>query len=269
MIRLRPLLVATLIPLVACQEELPEQKPTAPDMGGLVGSYAQPTLGLDASNIAQVSESTVTVRGTVDAMRALVEEIRSSVSGGIDESEKGTTSGSAVKPGLRVQALEGEGFITVHRICPGWETGDGPNEADGALDVVVGFTERGVDPVIWGTATACKLGAESSAIQVSGAVNVYIGENVAFDAFASAAMLFQMSVELTTSGGVEKVETDFRMKLLPAEEQSLEYRVFAGEGFTVYGETTAARGYRAANGTFSCDFEAKKCSAESGDTLSW
>ncbi len=38
MIRLRPLLVATLIPLVACQEELPEQKPTAPDMGGLVGS---------------------------------------------------------------------------------------------------------------------------------------------------------------------------------------------------------------------------------------
>ncbi len=259
-----PLLAAALW-TIGCTEELPERKPPAPDMSALVIAYQQPTLAIDASNLASIAGSTLPVGSTVQELLALVSEMGSAIGQGAEASKEKQSRGPW-DPGVRTQAVDGDVFMKVHRICPGWVAGEPPNEANGAIDLIVGFTENGFDPVIWGTTTACKLGRDAGAMQVGGSLNLYIGEAVAFDQLETSMKLFQLSVDVIKGASTKHEETDFRTG---GDPQRLEYRLFAGEQFVIYFEEAAVRGYRAANGTFSCDFEAHKCSAESGDILSW
>lgn len=251
--------------MVGCTEEIPEEKPPAPDMSAVISAYQQPTLAIDAANIASIAGATIPVGSTVQQLLTVVSEMGAAINQGAQAKEE-TQSRAAWEPGMRTQAVDGDMFMKVHRICPGWVQGEPPNEANGALDLIVGLTEAGFDPVIWGTATACKLGTGSASLQINGTLNLYLGDAVGFDQLETSLKLFQLSVDVIKAGSTEHVETDFRQGGSP---ERLEYRVFAGDLFAIYFEQAAARGYRAANGTFSCDFEGKKCSAESGDTLSW
>jgi len=257
-------LLAVVASIAGCDEQLPEEKPPAPDMSAVIAAYQQPTLSIDASNLGTIAGSTIPIGSTVQQLLAVVSEMGAAISES-GKANQETESREPWEPGMQTQGVDGDAFMKVHRICPGWVQGP-PDEANGALDLIVGLTEAGVDPIIWGTATACKLGTGSASMQVNGALNLYLGDGVAFDQLETSLKLFQLSLDEVKGGSTEHVETDFRLGGIP---ERLEYRVFAGDQFAIYFEEAAVRGYRAANGTFSCDFEAKKCSAESGDTLSW
>lgn len=258
-----PLLAAVSL-LAGCTEKLPEEKPPAPDMSAVISAYQKPTLSIDSSNLASIASSTIPIGSSVQELLALVTQAEAAISQGASAQDQKSQSRGAWQPGLQTQAVDGDAFMKVHRICPGWVPGEPPNEANGAVDLIVGLTEDGFDPVIWGTSTACKLGTGSASMQVNGTLSLFIGDNTGFDSLETTKQLFQLSVDLIKGESTEHVETDFRLG-----PDSIEYRVFAGDAFAVYFEEAGLRGYRAANGKFTCDFENQKCAAESGETLSW
>jgi hypothetical protein len=252
--------------LLGCVEKMPQQKPTPPDMNAIVASYAHPNLALDAQNVSLVAGALTPVMAMVERARTMEPWIRSTLQNSADQAvEQKSVEPSA--PGLRTEALVGEGFIDVVRICPGTDLTAGPDEAsNGSLKLTLGFTEDGIDPVVWGAATRCKVGIQSVATTVDGALKVFVGDNgVAFDALTRARMLFQVTLTFTTDQKVDDVSVDFRLD----PSGGAEYRVFLGDQHVVYWDDLKQRGYRAANGKFTCDFDKKLCIEESGTTLSW
>ena len=259
--RLLPAILMALAP--GCAEQMPEPKPVAPDLSALLASYQNPTLTLDQQTMPLVADGMAPVAAMVDKARALVPAIQAV----LEQSAAEATKPSSLQrpPSLAPQAITGEGFAVVDRICPGWEDA-GPNPANGYLHLTVGFTEQGIDPVVWGTAEACKLGINGSGATLSGSVQLSLGNaSVKPEAVLSTPLLLQVQLELTIGESTESIATDFRVD--PAG--ALEYRVFVGELAAVYWDQVTERGYRAANGRFTCDFDLKQCVPESGPTLSW
>ncbi|MBI5535918.1 MAG: hypothetical protein HY898_24575 [Deltaproteobacteria bacterium] len=257
--------LVALAALSACNEKMPEEKPTPPDMSALVGAYAQPSINLDQSNIAAIAQSESTIGAMVDKARALEPLIRSALEQSAKEATKPQSSDDS-DPSMQTQALTGEGFMLVHRICPGWVEGAPADEANGAMDFTVGFTEKGIDPVVWGSLTACKVGIQGTGSELAGDLRIHLGDNgAAFDAIASTVLLFEFKMEMKTGDKVDALAADFRLD----PSGGIEYRVFAGDPFALYFDDLKQRGYLAANGKFICDFDKKQCSNGTAPTLTW
>jgi hypothetical protein len=254
-----------------CGTKMPQQKPTPPDMSALVSAYAHPTLSLDAQNIASIADARGVVGAIVDKARSLVPSIEAAVHESADQTASPQSSNTG-PPTLHPEAFTGEGFVQVHRICPGWDPNGGPNEeANGAIDLTLGFTEKGIDPVVWGTVRACKIGIQraSTTLQATfdGKIQLHLGDNGApFDALTSIPILYECNLSETSSGVTESLATDFRID----PSGRVEYRVYSGDLYALGWDDLQLRtGYRAANGNFTCDFKNNQCVADSGATLLW
>lgn len=161
-------------------------------------------------------------------------------------------------------SLRADGYLVATRICPGWELPSVVDAANGTVRVTATFTEAGLDPVVWGTVSACRYRAAGSRIELTpsserDALRVYWGEAVRRSAAAlgadagkgaAAGVVLSLALRATVEGAPLSLDLDLRL----AEGNALEYLLPAGGGWVVVqasGEGSFA--VRSIEGTYACD----------------
>ena len=163
--------------------------------------------------------------------------------------------------------MTGSGFLKVKRICPGWDPDAGPDEKkNGLMELTVNFTEAGVDPVVWGNLRSCRFKVGDEYLTLAGSIQLHVGENLKFDGFGTTPIVTLLRGSMMVGDQTEaSLDVDFRV--LPSGV--VEYRLFVGDQHVVYWDSVVERGFRASNGTFSCNFEAKQCQGDAGLSFVW
>ncbi len=285
---IRPALAAALVVAAACTK-VDIDKPTPPDVSDLVAAYAEPTGAFTDSNggevVGTLDERLVAgsvlcgwdpaadllcagepecplagCLGIEDGVEALEEAF------GIAGSDAGPAE-DAAPPRAADIVLRGRGFVRLHRICPG--AGPEPvadERANGALDLVVGFSDRGLDPVVWGTAERCLVPALVP-VRFESEIVLVFGDGP-WNPARGISFLFRMTGEadLGDGGGGLEVASDFGLDL---DQRELTVAVTIADGSRfVFFARPGATGFLAANGEWTCDFGARTCAA-GADSVSW
>jgi len=253
---------------LACSEKNNVEKPEPPgEIDAIVYAYAHPTLELTADNIsgsvdAQNAISTVMNRLT-DSFPEVIDTVNTALNADGQPDQIGSSSSGDRKP-IKVT---GSGYLLVKRICPGWDSEAAPDEnKNGLMELTVNFTEAGIDPVVWGDLKTCRVKVGDEYLTLGGSIQLHVGENLKFDGFGTTPIVTLLRGSMRVGDQEpETMNVDFRM--LPSGV--VEYRVFVGDEFVVYWDRVTERGFRAANGTFSCNFEAKQCQGDAGVSIVW
>lgn len=248
-----------------CSEKNNVDKPVAPDMGALVSAYEHPTVALSSSRAIEAVAEQALLGEMMDRLTTAFPEIEEAVNQGLFSDGESGPFGVGESSDRKPLRVTGAGYLKVVRICPGVDPDSGPKDENGTINLVVGFTEQGVDPVVWGTVRSCQFVVGGEALILDGDVQLHIGENLQFDGFGAAPILVHIAGSLQSGGGDEAMDVDFRV--LP--DGTIEYRLMVDGGHVVYWERVTERGIRAANDNFSCDFEARLCSGDSGALVDW
>ncbi len=261
----RPATLAALLALCACGGPEPKEvdKPTPPDMTSLAAVYDAPTGIFSQETAGEAYDAARAIFDSVEAL-GIDQTLIDTVLEAVEAQQNGeTTTKGAI--GTQRQALtEGEGYMLATRICNGWGPEPVPDAANGAIRLTVGFTEAGIDPVVWGEVETCQyLVAETQVLlrgldgADTGAARVYFGQPVPFDAVAEARALFDFDVAGEVDGSEIAANFDFRIDVAG---QIFEVRIGTSSGDLIAMVTGEAfTGVRAANGDFGCDEQARSC----------
>jgi len=212
----------------ACAEELEREMPVPPvNMPLLRQYYEQPTGIVDEQASAELFDvvdfaiDDTLGRATFDFFESDV------VTPAIDAGGAGGTFG-----------IDAAGFVELERECTG----------DGELNLILTFSEAGIDPVVWGTADDCR--------ERIGDFDVALSGTVAVD-WTARLLLVEGAVEVD---GADAIEGDFDMR---ATESKLEFRQQLADGtHWVIAADPAGFSVRAANGTWQCVLAEGDCRQE-------
>jgi hypothetical protein len=247
---------------VACAGE-ERRKPPAPDLQPLVDAYEAPTRDFDAQAATEVQELVERkVRALVD-MTGVVDLLEDALAG---LGEKPATLTAGPQRGV---VLEGEGFARITRICTGHGTPAPPldRDANGFLELTAGYTEEGLDPVIFGGAAACKEQIGAKQLVIDGGIALYIGDNLKLADLPASPILFRLAGLALSIDGSERLAGGFDFQVCRGDTSSCvpgNFEVLLG----LPGERTLvlfidlankSGGFRAANGRWDCDFIAGTC----------
>jgi hypothetical protein len=253
-----------LLALIGCTQDAIVEQPTPPDMSALLGSYRAPSATFDRDVAQQALDLALEQFGLV-ADSAVFDTLLGTVNDGLAAEE-----GEEQAQGLAVQrqglALEGEGFLRIKRVCPGWGD-EGVNEArDGKLDLTMNFSDAGIAPVIWGGAQGCRYGAAEQQALLDGDLQIHLGEDVGLDQIGTLPILVRVGRLQLPGKDIDFSGLDFRV--LPAEAL-IEVKVNMDNGhlLVAFGAETGLV-VRASNGNFTCDLEARACVDQQGNSFS-
>ena len=239
-------------------------KPPAPDMSGLVEAYEEPNADFEPDD----SEELVAALGVLDGLldrtnlRTQLVEVLGEV---LDEAVDLSSENDDLA--IRVEA---DGYMLVTRICSGWTTPATPDrEENGALLVTATFSDSGLDPIVWGSAAACRYLADEGRIQLDqrrGAeqgMAVYWGESPEKQGIEDRALLVDLNVNAEIEGELLPLDFDFRS----LSDGRIEYRIPRGDGDLIaqVGADDRVR-LRAGNGTFDCS-QAFRCTLQRDGAL--
>jgi hypothetical protein len=289
------LALVLLLVLAGCRNDAPTgevDKPIAPSMQATIDAYGAPNGWLDAAGVlelvASVAQRTTVIDSLVidvrvlDAARSAIAQLNQQV---------GVQGPSMVFPQAARQALiadedvavssqaltvAGEGFLVVTRICDGWDVVPIANLANGTMELTVGFTERGVDPVMWGSLALCKYRLNEHFVQLDGRsfdrsrgdVRVYIGNNVTTMTFGTFVepVLVELEAQVILDGmevaGLLSFQIDVNTRAL-----ALLVPLVSGNVVVSLDAARASTVVRAGNGTFACDLVAQRCTAPDGSSI--
>jgi hypothetical protein len=244
------------VALIACGAP-PVHKPAAPDMSGLVADYEHPSATFDPSDAPGVIAAAAAVDGllTQTDLRTQLLDVLDEVLDQADDfyNEDGTIDTNG-KIELRIRA---DGYMEVTRICSGWASPASPDRAaNGVLLITATFSRSSLDPIVWGSAAACRYLAAESRIEIDpasdseDAVSVYWGESVERQGLEERALLVDLNLIAEIDGERLPLQFDFRS----LSDGTLEYRLVQGRRALIaqIADGAAVR-VRAANGTFDCD----------------
>ena len=245
----------------SCGEKLPAEKPTAPDMGRLVSDYRSPSAALAEVTVQDVLEGleerfgflqqlgSCNDQGECGGPSVLLDTLGKA--GGSEGSTQELSPGveqrrDAIKVGNAV--MEGEGFIRIHHVCEGLAaTVD--EASNGKLTLTAGFSDAGLDPVIWGEFAACVLPGVPSQY-LDGLVSMYIGSNLQFDNLVQSPTLFQFAGFRFAADALEDAGFDFRI----SAEGGFELRVPLPAGLHVLFYIREGQfGFAALDGDWGCE----------------
>ena len=173
--------------IVGCAAE-ERSKPEPPDMSALIAAYATPTATFDGQGATEVRQLVESKVRTLLDFDVIVDRLQQTIAA------LGEDAGAAFAPG-RPLALEGEGVATVQRICSGFGDPVPPvdKDANGFLSLTAGYSDNGLDPVVFGGATACQEQVSGVQMQVAGDVHLYVGEGTGVTDLASTTFLFELA----------------------------------------------------------------------------
>jgi hypothetical protein len=234
-------------------------KPPGPDMSGLVEDYEHPSAAFDPSDAPGVIAAAAAVDGLLaqtDLRAQLVDVLNEVIDQTDDISEEDGTIDTNGSLELRIKA---NGYMQVTRVCSGWASTAAPDrDANGALLITATFSRSSLDPIVWGSAEACRYLAADSRIEIDpasdskDAVSVYWGESVNHQDLEERALLVDLNLVAEVDGERLPLQFDFRS----LSGGTLEYRLVQGQrALVVQVADRAAVRVRAANGTFDCDVD--------------
>lgn len=256
----------------ACAVEEPRKKPEAPDMTPLVTGYASPTRNFDdqtAREVQSLVEAKVKALIDLDALSDRIDAALASLN---------EDDAMAFAPGVRQNlVLQGEGFARITRICSGHGTPPPPvnRDVNGVLELTAGYSQDGIDPVVFGGATACLEQAGTARLTINGAVNLYVGENLKLAQIANSPVIFQLADFAFWVNGSEVVAGGFDFQVCrgtatPCIPGHFEILLGLAAGSTLVFFIDLANktgGFRGANGVWRCDFPAGRCSDGAGGVV--
>ncbi len=240
-------------------------------MAELVNAYASPSRNFDEATAIEVKnlvDRKVRALADMDAIVAAVDTAMAALGEEPVMSVAGTSSRNLV--------LEGEGTAHIERICSGHGVPAPPvnKEANGYLDLTVGYTQEGLDPVVFGGATNCHEQVGAAELSIEGAINLYIGESLTIDKLGTSPILFQLDGFALDSGTTRVVDGGFDFQVCRGTESNCvenNFEVLLGlsTGTLVFFVDlgTKTGGFRGANGRWSCDFAASRCTNTAGDVV--
>jgi hypothetical protein len=246
----RRVLYASLAALSACGSP-PVHKPPAPDMQALIDSYDNPTASVGPDDASDVALAVVAVDALLQqtALRQQLVDVLSQV---LDQAVELSDGNNA--SGFTIDA---DGYMLITRICSGWtEPGTPDRAANGALLVTATFSDSGLDPIVWGSAAACRYLVSGTQVELdqsgesADSVSVYWGESVEEQELAERALLVDLNLDASIDG--QRLSLDFDFRSLAGGD--IEYRIERPDGSligSVGGDDSVT--LRAANGTFACD----------------
>lgn len=260
------------------------EKPAAPQMQALLDAYAVPTGALTAATLLELVAGIPPRIASVDAIqldRRVIDAAQAALRQLQDRQPMVVAPQAPLRQGVAVAAepltVEGQGYLEVTRICDGWGALPVPDWNNGYMQLTVGFTEQGVDPVIWGGLTLCKYRLGEHQILLdgvaldpsSGDVRVYVGNNVQLATFGTfpEPVLVEVVAQVFVDGIEVAGQLSFR---LDVNTRGLELLVpvTGGHVLAAIGGTRASVvQVRAANGLFQCDLAVSRCTAPDGTTF--
>ncbi len=253
--------------LAACGEQEPKDidKPTPPDMSALMAIYEAPTGTFDQDSALVAADAAHDIAQQI-AELGIDQALQGTVLEAVDAKLNGETTTQGSIGTHRDYQTDGEGYLLVTRICNGWGAEPMPDPMNGDLRLTVGFTEQGVDAVVWGKATSCQYAQGSHRILLhgldgaaAGELRLSFGSPVAFDQVAARPMLLDLDIAAELDGTETLADFDFRIDPLTG---TLELRVAVADGdIIVSASTSLLTGVRAKNGNFGCNESTRTCMA--------
>lgn len=279
--------VAGLLALAGCQkQEAGEPKPTAPDMRGVAQQFSAPTGTVSKESVGSALQTILGLGQTLERLSLGVQLKGTLAAVGTASQDKAKQTSSAppgldlqgAEPGLTTEAfgVDGEGWIKVSRICNGWGAQPSPDPANGALHLYAGFSDKGLDPVVWGTSEACRypavFGDKTYRIQIDAsapgqALSVYLGDNLSFQGLDGQPVIVSLNGKVTIEEISQDLAADF---LVDLRDGSVEFAVPVPDGNLLVKLTGEGLfQVRAVNGTFQCSSAKRSCTLPGGQEVSF
>jgi hypothetical protein len=229
-------------------------KPPAPEMTELIAAYASPDAEFDAGAASDISLSIALIDELLERT-----DLRAQLVDVLAEVLRQATELSGGEDGTADVSFEAGGYIRFTRICSGWTLPARPDRSvNGALQLTATFSEAGLDPIVWGSAEACRYRVGDGQIELdqvaasAAAVSVYWGSTPSEQDVLARTLLVDLDLEATIDAERMSLDIDFRSLVdgtleyrIPRPDGSLVARVGSGDGVML----------RAANGSFDCDAE--------------
>lgn len=274
--------------IAGCQNDLPIRsvdKPPAPDMQALIDAYDVPSGTLGAGSVAELARAVVDRVSTADGLKLdqhLIDAARQAVmqlanNNGAPPALPQATQSTGPQANAQALTLKGKGYLVVTRICDGWGAVPVPDLANGLTQLTVGFDEQAVDPVIWGTLAMCKYRVGEHTVELDGRepdrsagdLRAFIGPNITLANFT--ALPNPVLIELVAQASLDGVAVLGHWSArITVATRALEVLVPLADGNVVVsvdaGRSSLVQ-VRAANGLFSCDYQALRCTDPSGRQL--
>ncbi len=250
-----------------CGEQEPEKvdKPTPPDMSALALVYDAPTGTFDEDSVAVAVDAAHEIASQIESL-GIDQALLDAVMQAVDAKMNGETTTQGNIGTHRDYQTEGEGYLLVTRICNGWGAEPMPEPANGDLKLTVGFTEQGVDAVVWGTATSCEYLVDGRQVLLrglsdseAGQVRLSFGSAVPFDQVTQRKILLDLDLAADLDGSETLADFDFRIDPV---SRTLEVRVPVADGDIIVSASAGLlNGVRAKNGDFGCSESTRTCVA--------
>ena len=225
-------------------------KPRPPDMTELVESYGQPSGVLDRSD-SPVLAAAVGVFSQLLARTDLVARLREFLGELVDTVN--TDPAGAGTNGFRL-TVKADGYLEATRICPGWTLPAAVDSGNGSVDLTATFSERGLDPVVWGTVAACRYRVADASVELTpigedDSVRVYVGQGLDSATLASQELVFSINVNANVDGESNDLAVDFRV----LDDGALEFLVPVSSGsLVVHDNADGSFVVRSREGSFAC-----------------
>jgi len=282
--------------LLACAEKLPEEKPKAPNMEPLFQDYQTPTAPLTVETAPLIMESLLQTIpqagyfcgwttledmncGTAGCTCDGITQIRDLLDS-IDKEGTATQTLELEPVRTRTQALtvgsvevEGDGFFAITRICDGGDSSQPANaDANGLIDMILGFSADSVDQVVWGKFKKCAMKLGQQDLLIDSEIDVRWDGDFDLAKLTDLSFLVELRGTVTLAEQVHDLHTDFNalsngefeLRLPVGEQHVIFYTTLASEG-----ASALVQGFRAANGNWTCDFAALTCQDEAGNSVGW
>lgn len=236
-----------------CSEHRVE-KPSPPEMSELIAAYEAPDAIFASGDASEIAVELA----LIDELLART-DLRTQLVAVLAEVLRGATDLSGGEDGTANVSFEAGGYMRFTRICAGWTRPARPDrDVNGALLLTATFSESGLDPIVWGSAEACRYRVGDVPIELdrvaasAAAVSVFWGSVPSVQAVSERTLLVDLDLDATIDRERSALDIDFRSLV----DGSLEYRIARPDGSLV-ARVGAAAGFslRAANGVFDCDAE--------------
>jgi len=254
--------------LAGCLDEL--NKPKPPDTLAPVAAFDRPTGRLGQVPFSDLLAAIATISNVVQALCgwdpiANLSCLMDQTCSGCILTDLFLRALRSVLPSIAGEADGGvggiagvNGFVEVHQICPGFLDPPVPDPSNGFGDYTIGFTGYGLDPILWGTVTACQFPLLGQDLTFDGTLVAYYPERVPFDRIESTPVLlgFLGSVD----DGVQSRLAAIALRTRPDGQGTTELLVQpAGEGSFVFVISPEGVYVEAADGRWSCNVVTETC----------
>ncbi len=249
----------------ACAEQA--DTPTPPDVSALLAAYASPSAPLSGAVVSEVLPRLTDAKreaeelGHFDFLRSAIEKARDQLDE-LDKTREETPLGA-------LGAISGHATVTTR--CPGWTAGS-PEAPRGTAALTAVLEPDRLAKTLWGPATDCHLDPSGVRVALDGSLSVTLLGDTRYGAAHEGDMLFAFDGTRSTFDALSA--SPWTLDFLIGPEGALDIHLDTAEsGAVVYvrDDVEGTEGFRAANGTFDCDFGARRCESATGENeeITW